>query len=298
MPSDDYNFGDVFQKIYVAKQKPPPIPVSENMKVVLQSFPSLGQVTSVRGKSVTLTTVLEIPKSRASESWEVSVWHSVDDSSWGDILLLPIQEASAPQTLQTLDDSMYRFYFSSSIAFEASLKFTLKFRHSSDADWRWIRDEQGLNDGLIVNTPVGLSSNSLSDLIPDINSKDWTIKSQLSQSPRTSLWSLEAAIAPANQEDSTYRDILIGTPFGTFARWFSLVRLWSPWLAPRHGKSHFSLDKDGVLCCFLSPQGKTLVFLAVSGIGHVLPVFRSESDGKIQVHVRTRNMASISLCFF
>ncbi|KAM0504148.1 hypothetical protein ACHAP8_002553 [Fusarium lateritium] len=257
MPSDEYNFADVFQKIYVAKQKPPPIPVNENMKVVLQSFPPLGQVTSIQGKSATLTTVLEIPKSRASESWEVSAWHSVDDSAWEDVLLLSIQEVSAPQTLQTLGDSMHRFYFSSSITFEASLKFTLKFRHSSDADWRWIRDEQGLNDGLIVNTSVGLSSNSLSDLIPDINYKDWTIKSQLSQSPRTSLWSLEAAIASANQDDSTYRDISIGTPFGTFA----------------------------------SPQGKSLVFLAVSGIGHVLPVFRSESDGKIQVHARNDGLS-------
>jgi hypothetical protein len=113
---------------------------------------------------------------------------------------------------------MSRFYFSSSVSFDVSLQFTLKFRHSSDVEWRWIRDEQGLNDGLVVNTPVGPSSNNLSNLIPDINSKDWTIKSHLSQSPRTSLWSLEAAIASANQDDSTYRDISIGTPFGTFAR--------------------------------------------------------------------------------
>ncbi|KAK6717835.1 hypothetical protein SNK05_001012 [Fusarium graminearum] len=290
MPSDNYNFGDVFQKIYVAKQKPPPIPVHENMKVVLQSSPPLGQVTSVRGRNVALTTVLEIPKFRANESWEVSAWHSVDDAAWKDVPLSSVQEASAPQTLQAFDDSMSRFYFSTSVPFEASLKFTLKFRHSPDADWRWIRDEQGLNDGLIVNTPVGLLSNNLSDLIPNINS-DWTIKSHISQSPGTSLWSLEAVIASANGDDSTYRDITIGTPFGTFARWFSLVRLWSPWLAPRHGKSHFSLDKDGVLCCFLSPQGKSLVFLAVSGIGHVLPVFRSESDGKIQVHARNDGLS-------
>lgn len=218
MSSDDYNFGEVFQKIYVAKQKPPPLPVSENMKVVLQSFPPLGQVTSVRGKEVTLTTVLEIPKSRANESWEVLAWHSVDDSDWKDTQLSSVPDVSAPQTLQTLDDSMSRFYFSSSVSFEASFQFTLKFRHNPDVEWRWIRDEQGLNDGLIVNASAGASSNNLSDLIPDINSKDWTIKSHLSQSPRTSLWSLEAGIPPADGDDSSYKDITIGTPWGTFAR--------------------------------------------------------------------------------
>ncbi|KAH7197190.1 glycoside hydrolase superfamily [Fusarium flagelliforme] len=291
MPSDNYNFGDVFQKIYVSKQKPPPLPVPENMKVVLQSFPPLGQVTSVVGKSVTLTTVLEIPKSRANESWEVSAWHSVDNSDWKDVQLFSIQDTPAPQTLQTLDDSMSCFYFSTSISFEASIRFTLKFRHSPDAEWRWIRDEQGLNDGLAVNTPVGCLSDNLSDLIPDINTKDWTIRSHLSQSPRTSLWSLEADIPPVNSDDSIYRDITIGSPWGTCARWFSLVRLWSPWLAPRHGKSHFSLDKDGALCCFLSPKGKNLVFLAVGGISHVLPVFRSEPDGKVQVHARNDGLS-------
>lgn len=218
MPSDEYNFGDVFQKIYVSKQKPPPLPVPENMKVILQSFPPLGQVTSVVGKSVTLTTVLEIPKSRADESWEVSAWHSVDNSDWKDAQLFSIQNAPAPQTLQTLDGSMSRFYFSSSISFEASIRFTLKFRHSPDVEWRWIRDEQGLNDGLAVNTPFGGLSDNLSDLIPDINTKDWTIRSHLSQSPRTSLWSLEADIPPANSDESTYRDITIGSPWGTCAR--------------------------------------------------------------------------------
>ncbi|KAF4963939.1 hypothetical protein FSARC_8074 [Fusarium sarcochroum] len=291
MPSDNYDFGDVFQAIYIAKQRPAPPPVPEDMKVVLQSFPPLGQVTPVRGKDVTLTAVLEIPKFRAHESWEVSVWHSVDGSGWKDLTLDPVEEASGPQTLQSSADSVSRFYFTSSFSFDGSVQFTLKFRHSPDADWRWIRDEQGLNDGLVANTAIAVSSSSLSDLIPNLNSKDWAIKSCLSQSPGTSLWSLETIIPPTNGDDSTYRDITIGTPWGSFARWFSLVRLWSPWLAPRHGKSTFSLDKDGVLCSFLSPQGKSLVFLAISGISHVLPVFRSEPNGQLQVHARNDGLS-------
>ncbi|KAM0442483.1 hypothetical protein ACHAQK_004176 [Fusarium lateritium] len=291
MPSDDYNFGDVFQAIYIARQKPAPLPVVEDMKVVLQSFPPLGKVSSVHGKDIILTAVLEIPQSRANEPWEVSLWHSVDGLDWKDLKFVPVKEGPAPQTLQTSDDSMARFYFSSSFSFDASVQFTLKFRHSPDADWRWIRDEQGLNDGLVVNASPGISSSNLPDLIPDFNSHDWTVKSHLSQSPGTSLWSLESVIPPANGDDSTYKDITIGTPWGSFSRWFSLVRLWSPWLAPRHGMSHFSLDKDGIICSFLSPQGKSLVFLAVSGVSQVLPVLRSESDGKLHVHARNDGLS-------
>jgi hypothetical protein len=218
MPSDDYNFGDVFQAIYIARQKPAPLPVAEDMKVVLQSFPPLGKVSSVQGKDVILTAVLEIPKSRANEPWEVSLWHSVDGTDWKGLKFVSVEEGSAPQTLQTLNDSMIRFYFASSLSFDASVHFTLKFRHSPNADWRWIRDEQGLNDGLVVKTPTGVSSSNLSDLIPDLSSHDWTIRSHLSQSPGTALWSLESVIPPANGDDSTYKGITIGTPWGSFSR--------------------------------------------------------------------------------
>jgi hypothetical protein len=218
MPSDDYNFGDVFQAIYIARQKPAPPPVAEDMRVVLQSFPPLGKVSSVQGNDIILTAVLEIPKSRANEPWEVSLWHSVNGSDWKDLKFVPSKGGPTPQTLQTLDDLMSRFYFSSSFSFDTSVQFTLKFRHSPDVDWRWIRDEQGLNDGLIVNASPEVSFSNLSDLIPDLSSHDWTIKSCLSQSPGTSLWSLESVIPPANGNDSTYKDITIGTPWGSFSR--------------------------------------------------------------------------------
>ncbi|KAM5378065.1 hypothetical protein ACJZ2D_004676 [Fusarium nematophilum] len=291
MSSDTYDFGQVFQAIYIAKQKPSPPPVPESMKAVLQSYPPLGQVTPIQGKDLTLTAVLEIPKSRSAEAWEVSVWHSVDGSDWQDAKLSPIEDAFAPQTLQFIPESVSRFFFTSSFSFDKSVQFTLKFRHNQDADWRWIRDEQGLDDGLVANAAAGISSDSLSDLIPDLNSKDWTILSCLSQSPRTSLWSLETVIPPAKGDDSAYRDIAIGTPWGSFSRWFGLVRLWSPWLAPRHGKAQFSLDKDGIMCSFLSNHGKSIVCLAVSGLNNVLPVFRHGSNGELIVHARNDGLS-------
>jgi hypothetical protein len=70
-------------------------------------------------------------------------------------------------------------------------------------------------------------------------------------------------------------------------RWFALVRIWTPWLAPRHGKSDFNLDKDAVMVAFLSPKGKHLVLLALSGLNDVAAVFRHSESGQPLLHVRT-----------
>lgn len=72
----------------------------------------------------------------------------------------------------------------------------------------------------------------------------------------------------------------------TKIRWFALVRLWSPWLAPRHGRTDFRLDKDAILCSFLGANGSNLVFLAVSGISDVLCELRHTDDGALMAHVR------------
>lgn len=71
----------------------------------------------------------------------------------------------------------------------------------------------------------------------------------------------------------------------TFRRWFALVRIWSPWLAPRQGKVHFGLDKEAVMCSFLSNEGKHLVLLAISGIDDVMTMFTSDNDGNVVMHV-------------
>ncbi len=72
----------------------------------------------------------------------------------------------------------------------------------------------------------------------------------------------------------------------TVRRWFALVRIWSPWLAPRQGKTKFGLDKEAVLCSFLSLNGKHLVLLAVSGVNDVMTLFTSDSEGNVVLHVR------------
>jgi hypothetical protein len=68
-------------------------------------------------------------------------------------------------------------------------------------------------------------------------------------------------------------------------RWFALIRIWSPWLAPRQGKSHFSLDKDAVVCSFMETGGRHLVLLAISGVQDVMTLFRSDQDGNVVLNV-------------
>jgi hypothetical protein len=76
----------------------------------------------------------------------------------------------------------------------------------------------------------------------------------------------------------------------TRGRWFALVRPWAPWLAPRQGKSEFQLDKDALLCSFLSPQGKHMVFLGMSGINDVMTLFQSGDSGRLVVHVYSQRV--------
>lgn len=69
-------------------------------------------------------------------------------------------------------------------------------------------------------------------------------------------------------------------------RWFSLVRIWAPWLAPRHGKTTFDLDKDAILSAFVNAKGQHLVLLAISGVNNVMATFLSDESGNVKLHLR------------
>lgn len=66
----------------------------------------------------------------------------------------------------------------------------------------------------------------------------------------------------------------------------ALIRIWAPWLAPRQGKTTFGLDKEAVMCSFLSLQGKHIVLLAISGVEDVMTLFTSDSQGNVVLTVR------------
>ncbi|KEY65120.1 hypothetical protein S7711_04210 [Stachybotrys chartarum IBT 7711] len=289
--------GDIFQAIYIPKQKPP-VPLPAIMKARLQVYPPLGQVTCVEQGHLSLVAVLELSHSTSKEPWDVSLWSSKDDKEWADIGLTPLADEATPVDLQATSNSRSRFYFSATLDFESSLRFTLRFRQRGSETWRWIRDEVGLDDGVVVYKPAQEVPKEIQSLVTDLN-PEWRVSACESESPQTRLWSLDVAVPKASGDDSSITNVDVGVPWGSFIRqvvlyatcsmlaeWFSLVRLWSPWLAPRQGKSEFSLREDGVICSFLSPQGKHLVFLAISGMNDVCATFRSSKTNTLSVHAR------------
>lgn len=101
----------------------------------------------------------------------------------------------------------------------------------------------------------------------------------------TLLYSITAPVVAASGDDSGYSNHMLGKPLD-YTRWFSLVRLWSPWLAPRQGKGKFAPDKEGVLAAFLRNDGLHVVCLAVSGVQDVMTTFTHDNHGRIMIRGR------------
>ena len=116
-------------------------------------------------------------------------------------------------------------------------------------------------------------------------SLDFSVHSVPSESPNAQVWSITTAVKAAAGETSGWTNTSLGIP-RSFTRWFALVRIWSPWLAPRHGKGKFQPQEDAILCSFLRWDGLHLVLLAVSGIDDVLTVFKPDGHGNVIVSSR------------
>ncbi|KAI0126386.1 raffinose synthase Sip1 [Xylariales sp. AK1849] len=286
---EPYDFGTEFQAVFIPKQKPPPEPVvTGEMGASVSSYPPLGQVTQLKNGNIKFIALLDVEEKDAKECWEVAVWHSAEGGDWAETILSPLKDGPAPSSVQTASTQKTPLYFSSSLAVSTTLTFTLKFRNGPEKEWRWARDEQSMGDGTVIINPEksrAQASTDLADVIKDLNA-DLNVKKSASQSPGTELWTLEAPIGPAKGEESTYADFNLGVPWGGYLRWFALVRIWTPWLAPRHGKSDFDLDKDAVMVAFLGPKGKHLVLLGVSGVNDVATIFRQSENGQPLLHLR------------
>ena len=111
------------------------------------------------------------------------------------------------------------------------------------------------------------------------------VQKKASQVPDTVLWSVCGPVEPANGEISGRTSLQLGRP-DNYTRWFALVRLWSPWLAPRHGQKIFRPDGDAVLAAFLRHDGQHVVVLAMSGMNDMLTVLTSDENGNIIIGSR------------
>ena len=185
---------------------------------------------------------------------------------------------------------MYRRYFTGELPRSStrstSVEFTLKFRTTASASWKWVNDQSNLSNGELFFQSNRLPA-ALHDYFDNF-SPSFDVQSLKSEVADTSLWSLTLSV-PAAGGKSVFSNEPLGTPLD-FTRWFALIRIWSPWLAPRHGKNRFEINEDAILCSFLRRDGLHLVLLAVSGIADILTTFKH--DGKGAVVVASRNDAT------
>lgn len=283
---------DIDSEFHAVRVSGPDAP-AVGMEPTISSYPPLGQVTQFKDNSFQLLALLEVDSSCTEDPWEVAVWYSSSGADWTEKPLSPISVNDSPSALQIVRNSHVRLYFGAPFIVSSSLKFTLKFRNGRNQPWRWSRKVSGIYDGIVLISPTspnnGMDTN-LSKIIHGLN-PELTVTGAKSQTPNTQIWTVSASVNPAGDDRSAYADVELGTPWGGALRYFALVRHGSPWLGPRHGRKSFKLDKDAVMCSFLSHQGKHLVLLGVSGVGNVATLFRSSDTGSVRLHIRSDNEA-------
>ena len=183
------------------------------------SWPALGQLTCVEDDSATLTVLLEVQQARASDPWEVSLWHSAD-SEWHETSLQPLRdEASHPTFLRVIDSQhgphLQSLYFTTSVPIKVPTSFTVKFRNHPAQSWKWAREHQNWDDGHVkvkTSSPLSAMSSQLGNYIENLN-PELSVKNCRAQSPSTTLWVHQGSVNAAS-ESSTCADLRLGIPWG------------------------------------------------------------------------------------
>lgn len=229
----------------------------------------------------------------------MELWHNLKaDSEWDGLPFELCRESIFDVATATVKPKSKKWFRTALRTIQNSerrpVSFTLRFRAKGETGWKWVHDLSGANDGqLVFQQSIEVSSPRLLTECFDGLSEDLEVEHVLSDVPHTQLWKITAKAAPAKGETSGYSNHILGYP-KHLLRWFSLVRLWSPWLAPRQGKGLPFAEKDGVLYSFLRSDGLHVVALAISGIKDVLTVFRHEND-EITIHTRNdREMEGVA----
>ncbi|KAJ5142854.1 uncharacterized protein N7515_001641 [Penicillium bovifimosum] len=275
------------------------------------SYPPLGRITSLRRQKASgsderdtlrFTVTIESSNSFPAQSWEAQIWHNITGPEWTS---LPLQECGTDHAaLLTGTEHEYNYYrhvFSEQIPLPPAgghAQFTVRFRTGPDAEWQWANQKQSVGDGEIVYSPcyskidglgpAGEKPEELGKYIENL-SHELHVESRRSEAPGSALWALSGDIHPVKGGVSSIKRLVLGTP-SLMVRYFSLVRVWSPWLGPRHGKDRFRLTEDAILCSFLQKDGVHLVLLAISGVDDVLTVFRSGENGEVLITAKSDNL--------
>ncbi|KAJ6106879.1 Aldolase-type TIM barrel [Penicillium capsulatum] len=254
------------------------------------------------------TVVIESSTAFPAPSWEAQIWHNITGEQWTALPLRKCNPSTAPLiTYQEPEYNYYRHVFSEEIVLPTTgghAQFTVRFRASTDSGWQWANQLHPVNDGELVFTPrtSHIDETSLLDVTSrdakeelgqyiDNLASDVQIETRSSEAPGSLLWSITGDVDGARGGTSGFKRLALGSP-SSMVKFFSLVRVWSPWLGPRHGKDVFRLTEDAILCSFLRKNGTHLVLLAISGINNILTVFNSGDAGEIMIKSRSDNSQS------
>ncbi|KAF2109244.1 raffinose synthase protein-like protein Sip1 [Lophiotrema nucula] len=245
----------------------------------LISHPPLGQTTTVAsGKQSVKFTVLIESATGSNKDWEVALWHNFESQeNWTSLELGALQN---PPSIQ----QWYTATLNGKPSHGSSVSFTITFRSSKEESWKWANEHFSVADGHIIYQLDKFPSEDLPHYVEGLPPY-LQIEKERSDTPDTLLWSITSPVNAAAGSASGYSTNKLGRPTSS-SRWFSLVRLWSPWLAPRQGKGHFKPDKEAVLAAFERQDGSHLVVLAVSGLEDVLTCLHHDGDGFITINSR------------
>jgi len=166
--------------------------------------------------------------------------------------------------------------------------FTIRYRADSQSDWHWVKSETGEEDGQFI-LAQRLTSPDFSDLFLETDPRlTVTILNGDNPGVGIRLFSVEGEVSAAAEDQSGFEHFTLGIPKHGHS-WFALIRIQTSWLAPRHGKGHFVIDKDCMLISFLRSDGLHVVCLALSGFEHVDSIFCHGQDGRVMIRSRTDN---------
>jgi hypothetical protein len=170
--------------------------------------------------------------------------------------------------------------------------FTIKYRTDPRQPWHWVNEEFGTTDGelyfqstdILTITAGARAETGLSRFLGDL-STDIEVEKSSSDCPGTQIFNITGTASKADPKTSGITHVRLGLPLSS-TRWFGLVRIWTCWLAPRHGKKKFRLTEPGVMCSFLREDGLSLVLLALSGVNDILTIFESDDEGYVVIKAK------------
>ncbi|KAF2741270.1 raffinose synthase protein-like protein Sip1 [Polyplosphaeria fusca] len=258
------------------------------MYAKILSYPPLGQTTLVPPEKQSVHFFVLIESSQTKQ-WTVSLWHNFDSiDQWTSLSLQPLQ--TPPSTIVVnADINIQRQWFSVDLkglpkSGSHRSSFTLAFRGSESEAWKWANEQFSTSDGHLIYQSAQPPDQDLPTYIGGLPPY-LSIEKEQSDTPHTLLWTVTSPVNAASGKASGYSNNKLGCP-SSYSRWFALVRLWSPWLAPRQGVGAFKPDKDAVLATFERTDGTHLVVLALSGVDDVLTLLQHDGDGNLLISSR------------